>query len=212
MTCGRKRCPGPLYGTWHDEFRVLKKDPDFLKMVLKRLYVLPRWRGTADIHATNSVPPTRASQEHFRDIQFPLGILEFCPLCEVKLPAPVPCGIPSSYRTPSTTPGAKARRPSGSGRYRPGLQIGQEGIGGFWGQKSELGSNAAGAGGATEQAAQLTHRKAIHCQLQEIRDDDQRTFDIKQEWFMSFGLGYNKITTSWYFDLSFFLHTCIKQT
>lgn len=124
--------------------------------------------GAADVHAAHSVSPAGACQEHFRGVQFPLGILEFCPLCEVELPAPLSCSTASPYRTPSTTPSSpwtEAWCPRGSRRYRTGLQIGQEGIGGLGGQKGKLGSNAAGAGRATEQAAQLTHRKAIHCQV-----------------------------------------------
>ncbi len=137
----------------------------------KNASILPGRGGTADIHAAHSVPPTRSSQEHFRGIQFPLGILEFCPLCEVELPAPLHWSIPSPYRTPATsnsTPGTEAWCPCGSGWYRPSLQIGQEGIGRFRGQEGKLGSNTAWAGGATEQATQLPHWKAIHCQLQEM--------------------------------------------
>lgn len=165
MTHGGKR--GSIRGNkWHFEFNIYCWTSNHKSS--KNASILPGRGGTADIHAAHSVPPTRSSQEHFRGIQFPLGILEFRPLCEVELPAPLPCDIPSPYRTPTTTssPGPEAWRPRGSGRHLPGLQIGQEGIGRFRGQEGKLGSDTAGAGGATEQAAQLTHRKAIHCQLQ----------------------------------------------
>lgn len=75
--------------------------------------ILPGRGGTADIHAAHSVSPTRASQEHFRGIQLPLGVLEFCSLCEVELPAPLSSGIHTPYRTPTTaatsSPGAQAQ-------------------------------------------------------------------------------------------------------
>lgn len=107
---------------------------------------VPAGGRTAHEHAAQPVISSRAGEEHFHGVQFPLRVLPVRPLAQVQ------------------AAGARSRG-GGSPRGRPSLLLllgGQHGVGGLRGQEGQLGSNAAGARRAAEQPAQLAQRETVH--------------------------------------------------
>lgn len=96
----------------------------------------------ADVHAADAVAPAALGDEHLDVVQLPLGVLEIRPLLQVQLPA--------------------ARGASQGARAAHGLGLGHHGVGGLRGQEGELGRDAAGAGRAAEEAAELADRQPVH--------------------------------------------------
>lgn len=120
----------------------------------------PGIRNAANVHAANFVPSAGSSEEHVCHVQLSLRVLKLCSLRQVELP--------SSLHGPwncRTIPHPDAWYPRRASRRRACLWFWKEGVRGLRRQEGELGSYAAGAGGAAEQAAQLAEREAIHPSL-----------------------------------------------
>lgn len=100
---------------------------------------------TADVHAADAVPSAAFGDKHLDVVQLSLGVLEIRPVLQMQLPPPR----------------SAASEGSGAGAA-DGLRLGDHGVGWLWGEEGQLGGDAAGAGRAAEEAAELADRQPVH--------------------------------------------------
>lgn len=145
-----------------------------------KLVNLPGIRNTADVHAADSVPPAGSSEEHLCHVQLSLWVLKLCSLRQVKLPSSLYRPGPSTPRDRRSGPCPQTWRPRPPRHSRACIWVGKKGVCGLRGQEGELGCDAAGAGRAAEQAAELTEREAIHPSLCKRRTRKSLCWCIQQ--------------------------------